>query len=793
MKISLEWLADFTDLTEKDPQEIARRLTASVGEIDKTEVQGELLQNCCVGKILTLEKHPNADRLSVCTVQTNDKVKHVVCGGSNLRVGMFVAFAHVGARVRWHGTEMVTLEPAKIRGVQSEGMICAAEELDLASRFPQKSEKEIIDLPATDGDVGKGLREFLGLTDVIFHIDNHAITQRADLFSHIGVARELVALGLATWKKKAKAKPFAFTKNSVPFAFINDIKDLVPRYCACVIEIDTTGETPAWMKRRLEATGWRSVSLPVDITNYVAMEVGMPLHAFDAGDLRGDVHIRLSKKGESIVTLDEVKRDLPDGAIVLSDTEGIFDLLGVMGGLRSSTKATTKKIYLHAAAVDPASIRRTVIATGHRTDAATVYEKGVPRIVVEQGFLRAVELFLSLVPGARITSEMETWGENGSPRAFDLPLSRVTRTLGMHMPPEKAVTILQNLGCTAKVSKGKDPLLTITTPLWRLGDLKGEHDLVEEIARIAGYDSVEPVLPSASISPPPRDPRMNKIRDTLCELGYFEILPLSLVGPSLLKRAGLDPTEAFELTNPIGEETSLLHTSMLPSLLDHAQKNLALTDGSLRAFHWGQVFGKKIEEHAELAMLFSQQRPSSDLKNDPFLLIKRDVQDLLSRLGYDASVAASVEISPSAHPGRSGDIHIAAHHIGIVAAVHPNVTEAFEVPAAAFAVLHLTELLDLRPRSQVPRSIPLFPAVAYDDTIDVTSDVSAGDMLRKARGAHELLETVEVVDIYRGPKHAKDACNLTLRFTYRSPERTLTEEEVRKAHTEVLRTVTTKK
>jgi phenylalanyl-tRNA synthetase beta chain len=788
MKVSLSWLQDFIELSEQNPEELSRRITSAVGEVDDLIVQGELLQKCCIGKVTSVEKHPNADRLSICAVETNEGLKRVVCGGSNLRVGMFVAFAHVGARVKWHGTEMVTLEPTKIRGEQSEGMICAAEELDLTDRFPQKSEKEIIDLPAADADAGKGLREFLGLTDVVFHIDNHAITHRADLFSHIGVARELVALGLATWKEKSKQKAFHFTKDPLSFVCHNEIKDLIPRYCSCLVQIDGIGETPDWMKKRLETTGWRSVSLPVDITNYVMMEVGMPLHVFDANDFRGDIHMRLSKKGESLVTLDEAKRDLPDGAVVISDDEGIFDLLGVMGGLRSSTKESTKRLYLHSAAVDPVAIRRAIVATGHRTDASTVYEKGIPRIVVEQGFYRALELILEHVPGAKIVSQMETWGEDGTPKTFELPLERITKVIGTPIEAARATKIFTDLGFTAKATRGKSPSLTVTTPLWRLGDIKGEHDLIEEVGRIIGYDSIEPVIPSAGIAPPARDPRIHKFRDALKVDGYVEILPLSLTSPSLLKKAGEDPSKALAINNPIGEELSLLHASTLPALLEHAQRSLPLTDGTLRTFHWSHVFGKDREEHDEISLLLAKIT-SKDLKEDPFLLLKRDVEYALEQMGYHATVLPSPESPVAAHPGQSGDIHVDGHHIGTIATLHPRIAETFELPAAAFVTLNLTALLELRPEPLVAHPLPQFPAVSYDDTIDMDATMETGDLLKKAHGSHKLLENIEIIDLYRGSKHKQGEYNLTLRFTYRTPDRTLTEEEAKKAHHEVLKEV----
>ncbi|MEK7562810.1 MAG: phenylalanine--tRNA ligase subunit beta, partial [Patescibacteria group bacterium] len=595
MKLSLEWLSEFVTFTTTDPEEIARRLTAHVGEVDDVEIQGKYLNHCCVGKVLTVAKHPNADKLSLCDVETDTGTKRVVCGGTNLREGMLVAFAHIGATVKWHGSEEQTLEPVIIRGEKSEGMICAAEELELEEMFPAKKEegeRPVIDLAQLKIENGKlkigaSLKEVLSMNDVIFHIDNHAITHRADLFSHIGFARECVAIGIAKWKRKPEFKASKPGKQALPFKLIVEEKKLMPRYCACVIEIDGLGETPEWMKKRLRAVGWRPLNLPVDITNYVATEVGVPLHSFDLDDIRGDVHMRKAKEGEKIMTLDGKEWKLPAGALILSDDEGIFDMLGIMGGLRSSTKDSTRRIYLHSASLDPISIRSTVIATGHRTDAATVYEKTVPHITTEQGFLRAAQLLLELAPGARMGSKVESYGDNGEGKPITFSAEYAEQKLGAAIPEKTIIQIFEDLGCTVKKAKGG---MAVTPPLWRLKDLKGPHDLVEEVGRVYGFDKIPVTLPEASIAPPARDKRIHHLRDALGALGYMELIPLSLVGPDLLKKCNLDPVKCVQVENPIGEEVSIMQPCVMPQILDHASRNMLLVQDALKTFHIGKIF-----------------------------------------------------------------------------------------------------------------------------------------------------------------------------------------------------------
>jgi phenylalanyl-tRNA synthetase beta chain len=786
MKISLEWLGEHLQWKESDPAAIARVITAHIAEVDDIHQQGALLRDCCVGKVLSVHKHPNADKLSLCDVQTDRGTKRVVCGGTNLRSGMRVAFAHVGATVRWHGDEMVTLEPAKIRGETSEGMICAAEELDIADRFPatpDQGERPIVDLGDGESDVGTSLQEYLGLNDTVLDIDNHAITHRPDLFSQIGFARELVAVGLATWKKEPDIAAPAFGKGAVPFSLSIESPTLMPRYCACMIEIDGLGETPEWMRRRLEATGWRSINLPIDITNYVATEIGVPLHSFDADDIRGDVHMRTAKKGEKITTLDNKTFALPNGALVLSDDEGIFDLLGIMGGLRSSTKSSTRRIYLHSASLDPMSIRRTVIATGHRTDAATVYEKGVPHSTAEQGFYRAVELFLELVPGARIASKKESVGTNGTAQVISLSLARVQSVLGAEIPTADVARILEALGCEVQKGKSAAADWSVTPPLWRMGDMKAQHDLIEEIGRIYGYDRIASQMPLAATVPPARDHRQNRMRDALKEEGCIEIVPLSLVGPELLRRCAMDPEAALGVDNALGEELSLLQPSVLPALLSHAEENLRHTDRACKTFAIAHAFSAQ-GEHTELAMLVASRRKTGT-KDDPFLEVKDGLIAALSTAGHTLEVAPAKEVPAFAHPGRCAALLQNGVSVGTVFEVHPTVREAFDLPhRAAAVVLNLDAVFKADPIVRLSPRLSAFPAIVYDVTVQLTPKQSAAVLRSKMQQQTSLLQQVEFADLYGAPG-AKDYA-VTFRLTYQSNERTLTEAEVKAEHEKVL-------
>ena len=783
MKISQNWLSDFIDWIETDPAVIADRMTRSMGEVDEVEEQGALMKNCVVGKVLTLAKHPNADKLSMCTVETEQGTKTVVCGGTNVKQGMLVAFAHIGATVKWHGEQTMTLTRVKIRGVESEGMICAGEELGIAALFPAKpedGERAIVDLTNGKYKVGTPLREALGLTDAVYHIDNHAITNRPDLFSHIGVARELVAMGIARWKKEPVLPKVTFPKTAPSFALKNEVPKVVPYYNGCEITLSSVTASPEWMQRRLIACGSRPINLVVDITNYVLMETGMPLHAFDVSDFRGDLRIRASLKGEKVKTLDGAERTLPEGTIVISDNDGIFDLFGIMGGLRTSAKETTRKIFLQAGIIDPMSVRKTVIQMGHRTDAATVYEKGEMPVTSETGLLRAIELFLELSPGAHVASNRVMWGESDKPKNVTIEAGKLREFIGVAIPEATMKKILSDLGCTVKKS-AKDSL-SVTTPVWRR-DLSHAQDIAEEIARIYGYANIPPAMPDASIEPPARDTRLHAIRDSLSQSGALEMLHLAFTSPAQLKRWNMNPDDAVALENPIGEELSLMRPALLPSLIETAAKELKNIDGSiLKVYEAGNVF-RKNDEHSGLTFAILA-RGKTTIKDSPLLIAKSDILRALKAAGYDATVrTGTVPLPGISHEGRSAEIRVGETIVGHLFELHPTLLRSLGLPErTAVATLGLHQLFPLPSSVITTKPLPVFPSVTFDETVSLTGKRSYATLSESLRKIDPLLRQMETVNLYE----KEELKTLTLRFTYRADDRTLTQEEVEKVHGKVL-------
>ncbi len=790
MRLPLSWLSDFVDWTVTDPAAIAERISLSTAEVEEIEAQGKYLEGVIVARVETLTRHPKADRLWLADVETGKGLTRVVCGGTNLRTGMLIAFAPVGTTVLWHGGEEATLEPAVIRGEKSEGMICAAEEIGLADQFPASpadGERPILDLTAQGFAVGAKLKELLGLDDVVFVISNTAITHRPDLFSIVGFARECIALELGTWKKSPETKLPKFPKSGKKVDSACET-DAITRYFSCALDITAIGQTPDWMVRRLTAAGWRPVSLPVDITNYVATETGMPMHSFDLDDIKGTMRMRDSKAGEKLVTLDGVERELPAGAVVISDDEGIFDLLGIMGGLRSSTKDTTKHLLLHAAVVDPRPIRRAMLATGHRTDAGTVYEKGIPDEAAERGFARALELALAHLPGATITSSLMSFGKLGETPAIRLSIPKLASLLGMEIPVRDIRRILKDLECSVT---GSGNALSVRPPMHRRRDLKNATDLAEEIGRLYGYEKIKSQLPSAVLRVPERPVRLHRLRDGLAALGANEVCPLSLVGPQLLKRAGIDPAGSTQVKNPLGEDTSLHHPTGLPQLLEHASRLTVGRSERLWTFQAAHVSGQgRKEEAMELSTVYIEPSQPVPLKKLPMLALATRLEELWARDGQQLSREPLASAPGWVHPGRSAALVLEGKRVGIVAELHPAVIAAFGLPErTAAATVDLSQALAQTLMPRPIRPIATFPAISYDVTVRADAETGTAALLEKIRRADPLLESAAVADVYVGPDHKDGAYNLTLRLTYRAPDRTLTEAELQPLHAKVVKEV----
>lgn len=781
MKISLNWLGDFITIAEKDNQKIKDIITERSAEVETMEAQGEHLNNIVVGQVIEVKKHPNADSLQLCKVYDGVETLQVVCGGSNVRERMLCAFAKIGAVVKWHGSEMVKMEKAKIRGEESFGMICAAEEIGLADMFPKTAEKEIVDLTSLNLKAGQPLAVALGLNDVVLDVDNHAITNRSDLFSHRGFAREFVATGLGKWKK---TKSFKMPANVSPAPIDLRIqnKEVCSHYMGVYLTDIEIKESPEWMKKRLIACGVNPISNIVDITNYVMLELGMPLHAFDLDQVKGKKWImRLANPGEHLTTLDEKTHELKGGEIVIDDGHELFDLCGIMGGFTSGINQHTKHVWLHSPIYHPTLIRQGMRGLGHISDAAIIYEKGLDPALAEDGLVRAVELILKLCPKAKVASKvMDVWNVPKEKRVIDLSLANVHRLIGVEMKGAQVTKILKDLGFEIRVMKGG---FKVTVPTWRHNDVKREADIIEEVARIYGFNNIPYKVPVKALDPvsPSHARRLfREVKESLTAQGFEEIYTFAFLGPELLNKCGLAVTSTMiEVANPISADISLMRTSLLPRMLETIASNLRYKP-AFRLFEQSKVYFRKSDVDWEERQSLVSATVGEDFRN---------LEGAVESLGFQIVPPSAKLTNPAQHPGRTGELVLRGQSVGWIYEVHPQILKNFDIRTpVVLAEVDLQAVLDMGIDTRKKYvELPKFPSVQLDVSLVIPKKKLAGDYMAMIQKTDQkLIRNVELIDEYSGEKIGADHRGLTYSITYMAPDRTLTEAEVEAVHKQVL-------
>ncbi|MBU1017735.1 phenylalanine--tRNA ligase subunit beta [Patescibacteria group bacterium] len=779
MKISLNWLQDFIDLTEKDNEKIKEVITARSAEVETMENVGTSLTGIILGKVDELMPHPDADKLTLAMVNNGQEQIKVVCGGSNLKEGMKVAFAPVGTVVKWHGTDVMKLERVKIRGEESFGMICSSPEIGLEEMFPLKGDHEIVDLSHIDAPIGTPLAKALGLDDVVLDVDNHAITNRADLFSHRGFAREFVANGLGKWKKDVKTQDFASPNTPAPINI--KIKDpaLCPSYQAVYLTGIEVKESPEWMKKRLTACGIRPISNIVDITNYVMLELGMPMHAFDPDQVKGKEWImRKSKKGEKVITLDGQEIELIDGVTVLDDGHEIFDLCGIMGGLHSGINKKTKRILLHAPVYNPSLTRWAVRGLNVISDAAIIYEKGVDKELAKDGLARSVELILELCPDTKVASEVIEFKDyKPENRVIKLHAKQIERLVGVAIPDRTTNKILTDLGFGSKKTKEG---FEVSVPSWRLNDVNMEADVIEEVARIYSYDKIPFTMPCTSINPIPVNKRHaleKQIKEELTAFGFSEICTFSFLGPDLLKKCGMEVgNTSVEVANPISGDLSVMRQSLLPWTLEMVTDNLRYQK-QFRLFEINRTYYKKGEDVEESTQLIMAS------VGEGF----RDLQGIVEAVGI--TLKTSKSSAAYQHPGRIADLVFRGKNVGRLYELHPQIAKNFGIKTTIIVAEVDLETIHEMKIGQRPTftELPKYPAIQLDVSILIPKKDSAEKFSNAIEKTDKtLVKKIELTDEYQGENIGKDKRSLTYSITYRSDKETLTDDQVNNIHQKVL-------
>ncbi len=786
MRVSYSWLREYVEIDIEVP-ELADLLTMSGSEVDSVGPMGEELDpKIVVGQITELRQHPHG-KLLIADVDTGGEVITLVTGAPNVAVGQRVPVALVGAQLP--GGQVI--DAVDFKGVTSSGMLCSERELELG---PDTS--GILVLP-NDTPVGIPLYDALGLNDMI--IDLEIYPNRPDCMSVIGIAREVAALTGNTLRlpsvSVAEAGPAIEDLTSV---MVED-QELCPYYSARVIRNVKVGPSPLWLQRRLVAGGMRPINNIVDITNFVLLEMGQPLHAFDYDRLAENrIIVRRARPGESIVTLDDETRDLDTDTLVIADGEKPVCIAGVMGGANSEVTSETTNILLEAAIFHGANIRRTSRRLGLRSEASARYEKGLDPEGVRKALDRAAQLFVELAGGEVCNGVITVTALDPKPRVLTLSPIRCNRLLGSDISKEEMVNILSSLGFEVE-DHGDE--LEVKVPSYRL-DVDIEADLIEEVARLYGYDRFAASLPhgEARGGESSRLQLAGQVRELLTGFGLTEIMTYSFDSPSsydkLLLPEDHEIRQAVSIQNPLTEDWNILRTTLLPNMLDVLQHNAKRQHPDLQIFEVGSIFipdqvplKELPDERLTLGIALMGSYPREwgfPAREVDFFDLKGLVEALMDGLGLSCEWEAAE--GPGFHPGRCASVAAQGVKVGILGEIHPEAAANWDLPSRVYAAeLDLDKILSLVTGQKRMTKLPRYPFVARDLALLAPEEVPAQRILEviQAAGA-DLIKEVTLFDVYQGPQVPDGHRSLAYSILYQAEDRTLTDEEVEAVQSRII-------
>jgi len=800
MKVSRNWLGDLL-ATLPPAEELARQLTFAGLEVEGVEFPGARLAGVVVARVIAATPHPDASKLTVTQVDAGGgRPVQVVCGAKNFQVGDLVPLATAGT-VLPDGTK---ISRASLRGVDSAGMLCSARELGLA-----EDASGLLLLPA-NLNPGTPLAEALGLDDAV--LEMNVTPNRGDALSHLGVAREVSVLTGQPLRRKSLEVPE--TSEDVHAAARVRVEDAVGcrRFAARVVEGVKIAPSPEWLVRRLQACGVRSINNVVDITNYVMLEIGQPLHAFDLDRLSGaELVVRRARAGERLTTLDGKERALSSEDLLVCDAERPKALAGTFGGADAEVSEATRRVLLEGANWDPVTVRRMARRHQLHTEASHRFERGVDVAAGPAGVDRAAALMAELAGGAVRRGRIDVYPAPAAATVVRLEAGQVSRLLGANVPEAEVARILSALGFLAEKQHGGATLWRV--PSWRV-DVSLPEDLVEEVARIRGYDTVPASLPALteSLKPEPVAVEVERrVRNALAGAGFDEVVNYSFVDPGLLPQVterSLEelgtPVEAVTLKNPLSPQQSAMRTSLFASLLPNLAHNLRQGQEGVRLYEIGRVYLRDPEGGVGLrpvarepvrvgGLLWGRRLPrgwtGGEDSND-FYDAKGAVEAVLQALGAPVPSARLVRRAPY-HPRASASLVIGDTVLGMVGELHPAAARALELPKGVqlfeLDLEALVRVADVVPRL---RSLNRFPAVLRDLAVVVPESERAEDIravIREVGGP--LVEEVLVFDVYVGKPLPPGRKNLAFALRYRAPDRTLKDEEVQAAHARIVEEV----
>jgi len=776
MKLSNSWLREWVN-PQLSAQELADQITMAGLEVDGVETVAGDFSGVVVGEILSAEQHPDADKLRVCKVAGHpDGEMQVVCGAPNARAGIKIPFALVGAKLPGD----FKIKKAKLRGVESFGMLCAQTELELGD-----DSAGIWELPA-DAPTGKDLREYLLLDDVAIEVD--LTPNRSDCLGVAGIAREVGVLNRCPVQGPEMAPVAARIEDSVAVTLAAG--DACPRYVGRVIRnIDIGASTPLWMAERLRRSGLRSIDPVVDVTNYVLLELGQPMHAFDQNKLNGGIKVRLAEAGEQLTLLDGQEVKLNAGTLLITDDQQPLAIAGIMGGLDSAVTAETRDIFLESAFFSPLAIAGKARSYGLHTDSSHRFERGVDYRLQEKAIERATQLLLDIVGGEPGPVHLRELNDAmPAERHITLRRARVSQGLGISLADDEIVDILTRLGLE-KIEQDADGW-TFLVPSFRF-DISIESDLLEELARVYGYNRIPSVSMTAELEIKPRPESQvsqRALEETLLARGYNEAITFSFIDRA--SSALFDPTaEPVALQNPISADLAVMRTSLIPGLCRALQYNLNRQQGRVRLFETGLRFvpgaDTQLQQQPMLAGLAYGPRYAENWTGGKdwvdFYDVKADVEALLARLGTQGAFRFEAGQHPALHPGQCARILRGDTEVGYVGTLHPQVQKQLDLPKSAF-VFELS--LEALGEARVPAFAPLskFPEVRRDLALLIDADVPAARLVDCAvEAAGETLTDLKIFDVYQGKGIDFNRKSVAMGLTFQHPSRTLNDDEINAA------------
>lgn len=796
MRASLQWMRDYVDY-QGAPAELAERLTMAGVPVEEIEVMGENIQNVVTGKILSVEKHPDADKLVVCQVDVGDETLQICTGASNVKAGQVVPVAKPGA----HLPGGIKIKKSKLRGVPSHGMLCSAQELELPEDYLRPEDKEGIYILPEDTPIGKDWHEFFGMNDTIFEFE--LTPNRADCFSMVGLAREFAAL-FSAWLHLPQVTVRESEKIASEMAAV---EIAAPQHCerftARVLHDVQVGESPQWLKERLHTAGIRSINNVVDVTNYVMHEYGLPLHAYDYETIAGHRLVaRLAAEGEKVVTLDDQERILTAQDLVIADQQAAAGLAGIMGGARTEVTAGTKTVLLEAAVFNGATIRKTSRRVGLRSDASGRYERGADVTLTKTALDRAAQLLQEMGACQVAQGYLDVYPTPRQAAVIEITPAEIQQAIGVPVAEADMIRILQDLGCTVEVREGH---WQVTAPEWR-NDLHIKADLSEEVARVYGFERIPETLPLGRTKSGGRSALQTcaeYVKDFLVREGLAETISYSFMnGKDLDKLHFADDDvlrKAIPIINPITEELPEMRTSLLPGLLKVLQYNLARKNENVAIFEYGAVFlpqelplQELPHEAAVLAGILYGQDGSpawpNQVREYDFFDLKGLLELLLSQLGISNYEVAAGQHEVY-HPGKSAEFRVDGKTLVRLGELHPFAQDAYRFKKSVWLFEVDMELLaELADFSYHYQAFGNFPAITRDLALlvpeNVTHEVLVSTM-QKAGG--RLLKDIQLFDLYRGEPVPQGMTSMAFSLVFREDSRTLTDAEVEESIQKIMK------